>query len=202
MRTATALLVLPLLVACQGSNPYQAESLPMPPAPATAAAAADTFDLSAYPAAPRDYGRYRNWSWRDGQLPAGSAWAGSDLLAESLSSGLDQYGLRPAPQGQSGDLQVSASLSLEKRQRQYYDNVGGYYGHGRHWDRYGAWGSAPLLRTYEEEVAVVRIHFFDGQDGQPVWSSSGEARSSGSQSERADALRAAVKAALDGYPPH
>lgn len=200
MRSAIALLILPLLAACQGSNPYQAESLPMPPAPT---AAATTFDRSSYPAAPRDYGRYRNWSWQNGQLPAGSAWAGGDLLAESLSSGLDQHGLRPAPSGQAGDLQVSASVNLEKRQRQYYDNAGAYYGTGSHWDRrYGAWGSAPLVRTYEEEVAVVRIQFFDGQDGQAVWSNSGEARSGGSQSERADALRAAIKAALDGYPPH
>jgi hypothetical protein len=199
MRTAIAILSLPLLVACQSPNPYQAQSLPMPPAPPEAA---QVFDRSAYPAPPRAYGRYRNWSWQGGQLPAGSAWAGSELLAESLGSGLDQHGLRPAPAGQPGDLQVSASLNLERRLRQYYDDYGAYYGHGRHWDGYGAWGSVPLVRTYEEEVAVVHVQFFDGRDGQPVWSGSGEARSGGSQSERADALRAAVKAALRGYPPY
>ncbi len=199
MRTAIALLLLPLLAACQSPNPYQAESLPLPPAPP---GAATSFDRSAYPAAPRDYGRYRSWSWLGGQLPAGSAWAGSELLAESLGSGLDQHGLRPAPAGQPGDLQVSASLNLERRLRQYYDDYGAYYGHGRHWDGYGAWGSVPLVRTYEEEVAVVHVQFFDGRDGQPVWSGSGEARSGGSQRERADALRAAIKAALHGYPPY
>lgn len=199
MRTAIALLLLPLLAACQSPNPYQAESLPLPPAPS---GAATTFDRSAYPAPPRDYGRYRSWSWQGGQLPAGSAWAGSELLAESLGNGLDQQGLRPAPAGQPGDLQVSASFALERRLRQYYDDYGAYYGHGRHWDRYGAWGSAPLLRSYEEEVAVVRVQLFDGRDGQPVWSGSGEARSGGSQRERADALRAAIKAALHDYPPY
>ena len=64
MRTAIAILILPLLAACQSQNPYQAESLPMPPAPP---GAATTFDRSAYPAAPRDYGRYRSWSWLDGR---------------------------------------------------------------------------------------------------------------------------------------
>lgn len=199
MRTAIALLMLPLLAACQGNNPYQAESLPLPPAPAEAA---NHFDRSAYPAPPRDYGRYRNWSWQNGQLPAGSAWVGSELLAESLGNGLDQQGLRPAPAGQAADLLVSASLNMERRQRQYYDNSGAYYGNSRYGDRYGAWGSTPLVRTYEEEVAVVRIHFFDGRDGQPVWSGSGEARSGNEQSARADALRTAIKAALHGYPPH
>ena len=38
-------------------------------------------------------------------------------------------------------------------------------------------------------------------DGQPVWSGSGEARSEGSQSERADALRRAVADTLGAYPP-
>ena len=37
MRTAIAILILPLLAACQSQNPYRAESLPMPPAPPQAA---------------------------------------------------------------------------------------------------------------------------------------------------------------------
>ena len=59
------------LGACSNNNPYVAASKPMPPAPAQAA---NTFDASAYPAPVRDYGAYRNWAWRNGQLPAGSAW--------------------------------------------------------------------------------------------------------------------------------
>ncbi|MNR64734.1 hypothetical protein D3C85_1874770 [compost metagenome] len=63
------------------------------------------------------------------------------------------------------------------------------------------YGSVPLLRTYEVEVAVVRIDLFDGQSGQPVWSGSAEAPSAGSQGERAAALRRAIAEALSSYPP-
>ena len=68
-------------------------------------------------------------------------------------------------------------------------------------DGIGAWGSAPLVRTYEEEVIVVRIDLFDSRDGQPVWSSQAEMPSGGSQSERVDALRGAIQRAMSSYPP-
>lgn len=193
MRTAIAIFILPLLAACQSQNPYQAESLPMPPAPP---GAATTFDRSAYPAAPRDYGRYRSWSWLDGRAP------GADQLADSVSAGLDQYGLRPALNG-PGDVLVSARISQETRLRQYQDNVGGYYGTGNHWDRsYGAYGSVPIVRTYEQKVAVVRIELIDPRDRQVVWSGSGEAVAGKDQAAQADAMRAAIRSALDGYPPY
>ena len=193
MRTAIAILILPLLAACQSQNPYQAESLPMPPAPP---GAATTFDRSAYPAAPRDYGRYRSWSWLDGRAPGG------DQLADSVSAGLDQYGLRPALNG-PGDVLVNARISQETRLRQYQDNVVGYYGTGSHWDRrYGAYGSVPIMRTYEQKVAVVRIELIDPRDRQVVWSGSGEAVAGKDQAAQADAMRAAIRSALDGYPPY
>lgn len=193
MRTAIAILILPLLAACQSQNPYQAESLPMPPAPPEAAT---TFDRSAYPAAPRDYGRYRSWSWLDGRAPSG------EQLADSVSAGLDQYGLRPALNG-PGDVLVRAYISQETRLRQYQDNVGGYYGTGSHWDRrYGAYGGVPIVRTYEQKVAVVRIELIDPRDRQVVWSGSGEAMAGKDQAAQAEAMRAAIRAALDGYPPH
>ena len=193
MRSVIALLILPLLAACQSQNPYQAESLPMPPAPP---GAASTFDRSAYPAAPRDYGRYRSWSWLDGRAPGG------DQLADSVSAGLDQYGLRPALNG-SGDVLVSARISQETRLRQYQDNVGGYYGTGSHWDRrYGAYGSVPIVRTYEQKVAVVRIELIDPRDRQVVWSGSGEALAGKDQAAQAEAMRAAIRSALNGYPPY
>lgn len=190
------LLLLPLLAACQSPNPYVAASRPLPPAPA---AAATHFDRSAYPAAPRDFARYRTWNWRDGQLPAGSAWADGALIAEALGNGLDQRGLRPS-EG-AADLQASIAVSLERRQYQQRDDYGSYYGHGPYGDRYGLYGSAPLLRSYEVEVAVVRIDLYDGQSGQPLWSGSAEATSAGSQAERAEALRRAVQQALADYPP-
>ena len=192
MRTAIAIFILPLLAACQSQNPYQAESLPMPPAPPEAAT---TFDRSAYPAAPRDYGRHRSWSWLEGRAPAND-------LADSISAGLDQYGLRPALNG-PGDVLVSARISQETRLRQYQDNLGGYYGTGSHWDRhYGAYGSVPIVRTYEQKVAVVRIELIDPRDRQVVWSGSGEAVAGKDQAAQADAMRVAIRAALDGYPPY
>ena len=69
-RLAILLPLLLLLAACQSDNPYQASSLPLPPAPA---AAANSFDASAYPAAPRDWARYQHWRWQ--QSPAGQALA-------------------------------------------------------------------------------------------------------------------------------
>nr|WP_322938784.1 DUF4136 domain-containing protein [Pseudomonas sp. s4] len=194
MRTVIAILILPLLAACQSHNPYRAESLPIPPAPPEAAT---TFDRSAYPAAPRDYGRYRSWSWLDGRAP-------SSELADSVSAGLDQYGLRPALNG-PGDVLVNARISQETRLRQYQDNVnvGGYYGTGSHWDRrYGAYGSVPIMRTYEQKVAVVRIELIDPRDRQVVWSGSGEAVAGKDQAAQADAMRAAIRSALNGYPPY
>lgn len=196
MKTLTALPLLLLLAACQSDNPYVADGQPLPPAPP---GAADHFDRSAYPAAPRDFARYRDWSWR--QQPAGSAWADGALVAEVVGGSLDQRGLRPARDGKAADLRVSASLRLERRQYQVRDDYGSYYGNGPYGDHYGMYGSVPLVRTYEVEVAVVHIDLFDGASGQPVWSGSAEARSEGSQSERSEALRRAVEDALAAYPP-
>ncbi|WP_339525812.1 DUF4136 domain-containing protein [Pseudomonas sp. EA_35y_Pfl2_R111] len=196
MKRLGALLLLATLAACQSQNPYIADSKPLPPAPAHSP---QQLDRSAYPAAPRDYGRYRTWSWQ--QLPTGTAWASSEQVQEALSNALDQRGLRPHRAGKTSDLKVSAELRLEQRLRQVTERYGSHYGHSRYGDNYGMWGSAPLVRSYTEEVMVVRIELFDGQDGQPIWSASAETLSSGSQSERAAALRNAVQQALAEYPP-
>jgi hypothetical protein len=156
-------------------------------------------DLSAYPAPARDFARYRNWTWRE--QPAGNAWASSALVQEALSNALDQRGLRPAPLGSAADLEVSTEMRLQRRIRQVADHYGGYYGHGHYWHDYGLWSRAPLARTYVEEVLVVRIELLDGQDGQLVWRGSAEMLSDGSQAERTKALRAALRRALENYPP-
>jgi hypothetical protein len=196
MKQLWVLLLLATLTACQSHNPYVADSTPLPPAPAQAA---QQLDRSAYPAAPRDYASYRTWSWQ--RLPAGTAWASSEQVQEALSNALDQRGLRPYRAGAAADLRVSAELRLEQRIRQVAEHYGSQYGHSRYGDQYGMWGSAPLVRSYTEEVMVVRIELFDGKDGQPIWSASAETLSSGSQSERASALRNAVQQALAAYPP-
>ncbi|SNS28892.1 DUF4136 domain-containing protein [Pseudomonas segetis] len=196
----TALLAL---AGCQSSNPYQASSKPLPPAPVQAAG---HVDLSAYPAPPRDYGRYRSWAWANKQLPAGSAWASSEMIGSAVSNSLDRAGLRPVQSGKTADLWVTASVRLETRLRQAYDQGGVYYGTGSgyydRYDRYGAYGSVPIVRTYQEEVAVVRIDLFDSRDGQPIWSGSATALSGNDESERSKALREATNNALSSYPPN
>src|ERR1700712_2154227 len=123
MKRRLALLSLCLgLAACQSPNPYRAVSTAIPPAPPHAA---NAIDMSAYPAAPRDYGRYRNWAWLNDQLPPGTLWADSAQLAEAVSNGLDQRGLRPSQNPQAADLRVAADAHAETRIRQgrddYYD---------------------------------------------------------------------------------
>ena len=205
MYRRAALLVLSLaLGACQSPNPYTPSAMPMPPAPAQAA---NTLDLSAYPAAPRDYGRYQSWAWLNGRLPVGTAWADSAQIAEAVSNALDQRGLRPAQPNRPADLLVSADLHTEKRLRQVQDDYGygaGYgRGYGDPWGRYGGmYGTVPVIRTYQVEVMVVRINLYDGKTGQPVWSSSAETSSTGSLSERSDALRESLNKAVQAYPPH
>jgi hypothetical protein len=186
------------LAACQGSNPYVATSNPLPPAPPQAA---NTFDRSAYPAAPRDYGRYRSWAWLDGHLPPGTAWADSAQVAEAVSNALDQRGLRPLHDNRPADLFVSADLRLETRLRQVRDDYGYYGGYGGYGPGYGMYGSVPIVRTYSEQVVVVQVDMFDARSGQPVWSSSAETGNRGSESERVDAIREAVEKAMSAYPP-
>jgi hypothetical protein len=191
------------LAACQGSNPYVATSNPLPPAPPQAA---KTFDRSAYPAAPRDYARYRSWAWLNGQLPPGSAWADSAQVAEAVSNALDQRGLRPLHDNRPADLFVSANLRLETRLRQVQDDYGyyggGYYGgHHGYGNGVGMYNTVPIIRTYQEQVVVVQVDFFDAQSGQPVWSASAETLNKGTQIEQADAIREAVEKAMSAYPP-
>ncbi|WP_017737276.1 DUF4136 domain-containing protein [Pseudomonas sp. CBZ-4] len=199
MRRLCLILLSLGLGACSSPNPYVAASAPMPPAPAQAA---NTFDASAYPAPVRDYGAYRSWAWRNGQLPPGTAWADSAQIAEAVNGALDQRGLRPQRANQPADLLVSADVRLEKRLKQVQDDYGyGYGGYNRYGNGYGMYNSVPIVRTYEVTVAVVRVNLFDARSGQPVWSTSAETASQGSLSERAEALRKAVQKALSAYPP-
>lgn len=188
-----------LLCACASPTPYTADALPLPPAPA----AAQTTDLSVYPAAPRDYAGYRSWSWQ--QPPAGSAWATSEQIQQSIAEGLDQRGLRPA-RGTAGDLRVQAQLRLERRIQQVrhdYDGYrgGGYYGGGPYGHHRGLYGSAPLVRNHEVEVLVLDLQLIEARSGQTVWQGAAEALNPGSQSRRMDALREAVTRLLENYPP-
>ena len=187
------------LAACSSPNPYSPQSTPLPPAPA---AAAQTFDHSAYPAAPRDYGRYRSWAWQDGQLPAGAGWADPAQIAELLANSLDQHGLRPAQGGARADLLVSSQIRTERRQVETYDDRGVYYGHSPYGNTYGVAGSVPLRRTYEEQYLIVQVRLIEAASGVEVWSNSAENRSSDDdQAARNKVLRQTIQDALSNYPP-
>ncbi|MFD2406504.1 DUF4136 domain-containing protein [Azorhizophilus paspali] len=143
MHRLAALSLCFALGACQGPNPYRAESLPLPPAPPAVAA---PLEPGVYPAPPRDYAAYRDWAWLHDHPPDGDAGLDAAQVQEILSAELDRRGLRPARPGAEADLRVSAQLTLKRRiriYRDYYDRFGGYYGYGHHWDRFGVWGRAP-----------------------------------------------------------
>uniref|UniRef100_UPI0013C40B1F DUF4136 domain-containing protein n=1 Tax=Pseudomonas aeruginosa TaxID=287 RepID=UPI0013C40B1F len=171
------LLILPLLAslaalgACQGDNPYRASSLPYPPQPATAANPG--LDPGAYPAAPRDYARYRSWSWAAAGVSGFPQGLDDNQLRDAVSQQLDQRGLRPARPGSAADLQVSAFLRNELRTRQVTDYYGGYYGNYGGWRDpwYGYGASYPVTRSYTVQVTVVRVELNDARSGQPVWGS-------------------------------
>lgn len=193
---ACSLVLCLLLAACAPRNPYRAESMPLPPAPA---AAAQGPDRSAYPAAPLDFSRFRSWRWRN--VPPGSGALGPEEVQALLAGELDQRGLRPARAGQAADLEVSLDVRSERRIRQVYDDYGGYYGRGPYDHAYGAWGAAPLVRSYEEEVLVVRIELFDPARGQSLWRNHAEARQGDDRHAHGEALRQAIRRALQDYPP-
>jgi hypothetical protein len=197
-----------LLSACQSPNPYVASSVPLPPAPAQAAG---HIDLSAYPAPARDFAQYRNWRWQ--HLPSATAWASSAEIQLALSNALDQRGLRPQQSDAASDLQVSVALSQEQRLRQVYDDYSGYgyhrpygWGHGYYGSNYygsgySGWGGPRLVgvRNYAEQVLVVQLDFYDGRDGQLLWSSRSEVAAS--QQQRSQALHRALQQALADFPP-
>ncbi|MNM95692.1 hypothetical protein D3C81_1081470 [compost metagenome] len=197
-RQSILLLLVLALAACQAGNPYTAQSLPYPPAPA--AAANPTLDPGSYPAAPLDYGQYRSWNWSS---TADANGAYGTPLQDAISQQLDQLGLRPARPGNAPDLQVSAEAHNEQRTRQvtdYYSASYGYYGWHDPWYGYGA--AIPVTRTYNVMVGVLRIDLLDARNGQRVWSGSAEFDASGSQREQDAALREAARQALAGYPPY
>jgi hypothetical protein len=206
MNRPIALLLCSLtLAACQSPNPYTAQALPMPPAPASAA---QTFDRSSYPAAVRDYGRYRSWAWQAGQLPSGAGWADSAQIAEMLVDSLDQQGLRPAQNGAKPDLLVSSSVRMERRQVETYDDRGGAAiinttgGNSPYGNSYGLGGSAPLRRSYTQNVLIVNVQLNEAASGQQIWHDSAENISSDDQAERSKILRKTIQQALSSYPPN
>ena len=178
-------LLLVCLTACQ-NNPYTASSVPLPPAPE---GINNHLDLSAYPATPRDYSAYRNWSWK--RLPSGTHWTSSEELQDIVRETLEQRGLRPATGESAADLKIEADSRLELRT---------YQSHDAYPDPYRG-GYRPINNVYQVEMLVVSIRMFDAKSGQVVWSNSAETPNDGSRSAHSQALRNSVKRALDNFPP-
>ena len=195
-----ALLIATLIVlsGCHSTNPYQAQSEPLPPAPATAATFVDT---SAYPSAPLNYGQYRDWGWFADIAPQAAQWEGSESFAQMISARLDQAGLRPAGLSPA-DLWVRAEVSVQTRLEQRYDSVGAYYGQ-RSWNHpFGLGVQTPIGRTIERKMLQVEIELIDANNQRIVWNGSGIAAINPDHSAQTQTLRQAVDLALDGYPPN
>ena len=93
------------LAGCQTQNPYKADSVPLPPAPA---AAATHFDASAYPAVTRSK-TYTYWCWHNQYATSTVALASDQTAQRVLAEQLEQHGLRPASKPEQCELKVHAS---------------------------------------------------------------------------------------------
>lgn len=185
-----------LLTACQQHNPYVAEGMPYPAAPANAGG----IDLSAYPPAPRDFSMYRSWSWANGELPASSGWVSSSELAERIAGELEQRGMRQAIGGNPADLLLRARLRLSEVTIEQAPETTIGYGEGPYGSGYGIGRSYPAAGSGERQIMRLRIEMNDSRNGQPVWSGSAADVSLGSGVEP-ETLQELIRKTLDSYPP-
>ncbi len=196
MKLLPSVVLTLLLAACQQTpNPYTPESVPYPPAPASAAA---NFDRSNYPPPQRDFALYRSWAWQNGVLPAGNGWVNGQLFTDSISASLDQSGLRPVQGSAKPDLLVSASVLTREVEIHEPPEVGGMYGHGPYGDGYGVGVSGPINST--QQVLRVQIDLFDAHSGQLVWSGNSAQISGYANADKVETLREAVSKAMQSYP--
>jgi hypothetical protein len=156
----------------------------------------------------RDFAAYRSWSWQEPavQYRPDDPRLKSDLTEQRIRTAigeqLDQRGLRPAPGGATGDLEVQAWLIVDRRQDQVTSHYGGYWGGPWH----GYWGGPVYseTRTLDYRVGTLQIDLYDSKDGKLVWRGSGERILRGSQAnpgERSTQIRETVARILSQYPP-
>ena len=193
------------LAGCQASNPYQAESLPLAPAPT---AAATHFDSSAYPVK-TDRKTYSYWCWHNQYAtPAPIASTENDAL-RILAEQLEQYGLRAAPSAEQCQLKVQLTSSQRQHERRVYDdfpsaNYGFGYGHGHpYYDRHrysGIGVNIPIgPRSYTEYYQQLTLTFTDAQTQQPVWRTQSTVSSDLQGQTTEKALRKAIDSMLNSY---
>lgn len=188
---AALLLLLATLAGCQAGNPYTADRLPYPPPPADPASA-PAADPGSYPPPARSFALHSHWQWLE---PV------DEQLAGIVSGELDQRGLRPASALSPATLGLRVQQSSATRQRLVYDDPWLGVGYGHFHRHYGYWGGAPfpLVHTVTYRVVEVQMEFFDAASGEPLWSGAGTAELAGSGTS--EALRRAIRRALDGFPP-
>lgn len=196
-----------LLLGCQASNPYQAEGLPLPPAPSEAAT---HFDRSAYPAPVRSTD-HKYWCWHNqAENPANQSYP-QDSAQSILAEQLEQYGLRAATPQQPCQLKVQLSSQNNQRQRPvYYDypypsaSFGyGYGGRHSYHDRYRHSGiglTVPLTpRAYTEYYQLLHVSFTDAHSGQLIWQNQSTVTSNQQGQISAQTLRSAMSKMLNSY---
>ena len=196
---STAVIVL---FGCQAPNPYQAQSTPLPPAPA---AAATYFDVSAYPASSENK-TYNYWCWYEVNL---TPVLNQDTAQRVLAEQLEQFGLRAAPSMQQCELKVRLSNQYSQRRRHSdYNYPTAHYGYGYGCDypfndryRYSGVGvDVPITsRSYTEHYLQLTLTFIDAQTHTMVWQAQSETAShqQGNSSEKA--LRQAINSMLKRY---
>lgn len=194
-------LTLLALAGCQTPNPYVASSLPEASVPVL-----PQQDSAAYPPAPRDWSRYRTWSWAPGAAVVSGGLDGQ-TVQQAVADGLDQRGLRPALGGARADLQVRARLTQQQRSEQYtdyYDTGYGYGGYGPYGygPGYGASVGQARTRTRTFLVDVLEVELLDPATGRVLWHSAAEQASGGNSGERARTLRDTTRRLLANYPPN
>lgn len=201
--SATALT----LFGCQSSNPYQAEGLPLPPAPA---AAATHFDASAYPAQV-SLKNYTYWCWHNQNLNPANTVYSQNSAHSILAEQLEQYGLRAASSHEQCELKVQLSSQHNQRVRHdYYNglyptaNFGyGYGGRRSYRDFYGYSGigmSVPIRpRSYTEYYQELTLSFTDAQTGLAVWRGQSAVSSNQNAHSSVSELRHAINSMLNSY---
>ncbi|WP_120996798.1 DUF4136 domain-containing protein [Stutzerimonas urumqiensis] len=155
----------------------------------------------------RDFSSYRQWSWREPAVryqpddPRLKSDLTEQRIRDAVSQQLDQRGLRPAPAGSEGDLEVQTWMIVDDREQQvtthYNSMIGPWYGY---------WGGPGIVesRTLDYQVGTLQIDLYDSRDGKLVWRGSTSrilpADRPGPRA-RAEAINQTVAEVLSQYPP-
>ena len=194
-----------LLFGCQANNPYQAQGLPLPAAPA---AAATHFDKSAYPAV-TDKKTYTYWCWNELSTQSLYSDATQSVDRQALAEQLEQYAFRPASSSNPCELKITIISQYGQQTRRDYSNYpSAHYGygygrsHGYH-DRYrysGIGMDFPIIpRTYTEHFQQLTLTFTDAESGQTIWQTQSQITSNQHAQTSETALREAINKMLKDY---